>query len=63
MLDSLILIILIAFVSDEDHFDVLVGGEVLGLLEPLGGVVEGGEGGDVIDEDYSDGAPVVGAGD
>jgi len=49
MLDSLILIILIAFVSDEYHFDVLIGGEVLGLLEPLGGVVEGSQGGDVID--------------
>jgi hypothetical protein len=49
ILNCRILIIFIAFVTDEHYFDVLVGGEVLGLLQPLGCVLKRGEGRYIID--------------
>jgi hypothetical protein len=53
----------IALVPDKHYFYVLVGGEVLSLIEPPAYALERADGGDIVDEDDSNGASVVGAGD
>lgn len=53
----------IALVPDKHHLYVLVCGEVFSFLKPPANTLERADGGDIVDEDDSYSASVVGAGD
>jgi hypothetical protein len=58
----MVLIFEVILVADEDDGEFLIG-VILGLLEPLGEVVEGLPVGDIVHEDGRDGAAIVGSRD
>lgn len=53
----------VSFVADEHDDDTLIGGMLVGFFDPLAEIFKGGAAGDVVDEDGSDCAAIVGSGD